>query len=164
MSSRVGSLPLYADVRFNVAMTHRNDVIRYVPDWVVPETNRTVFCNVSGSLHPNCSAARLVDRWFLTNDHMCHDLFAHRLPECSSCYPEDCPIPYGRSSCMSCPASACESERERESERAREREREDADGVVTPPIPGRSTPSVPSLEVALYCYGLYADMCDSDDS
>lgn len=67
----------------------------YVPDWVVPETNRTVFCNVSGSLHPNCSAARLVDRWFLTNDHMCHDLFAHRLPECSSCYPEDCPIPYG---------------------------------------------------------------------
>ena len=26
---------------------------------------------------------------------MCHDLFAHRLPECSSCYPEDCPIPLG---------------------------------------------------------------------
>ena len=29
VSSRVGSLPLYADVRFHIPMTHRNDVIRY---------------------------------------------------------------------------------------------------------------------------------------
>ena len=29
VSSRVGNLPLYADVRFHVTMTHRNDVIRY---------------------------------------------------------------------------------------------------------------------------------------
>ena len=29
MSSRVGSLPLYADVRLHILMTHRNDVIRY---------------------------------------------------------------------------------------------------------------------------------------
>lgn len=65
----------------------------YVPDWVVPLTNRTVKCNTRGDLTPACSAARLVDRWFLTWDHMCHDLFAHRLPDCSSCYPENCPIP-----------------------------------------------------------------------
>ena len=32
MSSRVGSLPLYADVRFHIPLTHRNDVIRYMLD------------------------------------------------------------------------------------------------------------------------------------
>ena len=29
VSSRVGSLPLYADVRLHIPMTHRDDVIRY---------------------------------------------------------------------------------------------------------------------------------------
>ena len=32
VSSRVGSLPRYADVRLHIPMTHRNDVIRYRMD------------------------------------------------------------------------------------------------------------------------------------
>jgi heparan-alpha-glucosaminide N-acetyltransferase len=67
----------------------------WVPDWNVPGTNVTVHCNTRGDLSPKCSAARLVDQWVLGWDHMCRDLFAHRLPECSSCYPEDCPKPEG---------------------------------------------------------------------
>eukprot|EP01043_Picozoa_sp_COSAG02_P013350 COSAG02_NODE_532_length_20668_cov_28.281832_12_plen_233_part_00 len=60
---------------------------------VLPAENITVHCNTRGDLSPKCSAARMVDQWLLGWSHMCSDLFAHRLPQCSSCSPDDCPLP-----------------------------------------------------------------------
>ena len=64
----------------------------YVPTWTPHNSLREVVCNVRGDLSPKCSAARYVDQMILGWKHMCSDLFAHRTPECSSCYPENCPI------------------------------------------------------------------------
>ena len=64
----------------------------YVPTWTPPGGTEEVVCDVRGDLSPKCSAARYVDQTILGWKHMCPDLFAHRRPECSSCYPENCPI------------------------------------------------------------------------
>ena len=65
--------------------------VRTCTSTIHPGVNITVACDVSGDLTPKCSAARMVDAWILGWQHMPHDMFAHRLPECSACYPGDCP-------------------------------------------------------------------------